>query len=442
MTSVWEQIIIGAVAVNDGVNFMIEDFTFTPAVKRPLFVRNVDSDGEALVRESHYTNAYMEMQVRCISVANGDIEAALKALGGLVDALQGCERIEGGEAVEWIPAGTELSYIAYALTADIEELPITATGDLAGWFLAQPVLKFKLTLRPFLYGEERVALAETESTELMQVVHVGGIKGDVPAEGRLIIRDKALQARRYAEWGQDVVEIESEPPAQDLQIWDEFTSLKTKLTTTATKIAYASPTYHVGSYRAKLRFDSPTATACLFRIRYNVGGGLREALAWSQPEGKESETEALSTFEIDLGEVTFPEPVRGGPTFEIELEGKSAAGEVEINILALSLVPTHRYGVAWDEEAGAGSAWVCVSGGRFEVASDYAMRWESASDYYATVRYRGSNFYLDPDGGAGRINRIAVKLRRANLREEEDLFGSDKQSVEVLVRERYLVPRA
>lgn len=203
----------GGLALNDGTAYTIdgETFVFRPAEKKPLWATNASANGDALVSEAHYGPSFFEFDVHAVPAATP--AAGLEALGKLLDAFQGCERIEGGEELLWTPAGTVTAYTAYVLLAEINDVPITVSGADAGWFLNAPLLKVKLTCRPFLYALERVVLAATESgAEPLQVAYVEGIKGDVPAEGRLVLTDKATQDRRFAEWGQDVVESKVNPP--------------------------------------------------------------------------------------------------------------------------------------------------------------------------------------------------------------------------------------
>jgi hypothetical protein len=84
----------------------------------------------------------------------------------------------------------------------------------------------------------------------------------------------------------------------------------------------------------------------------------------------------------------------------------------------------------------------CPPGRSLEIRSDAAERENPEGTYWSPVpRYRGANFYLDPAGDSGQINRIAVKMRRNDTKEEPDASLADKQSIEVRVRERFLSPR-
>src|SRR5262245_41187747 len=201
----YESLILGGLQLNDGVTYSVRSLQFTPAQKKQIWADNAAADGDVLFDESHYTPAYFELLLQIRPQTSTD--NALKKAGELLDRLQACERIEAGSTLEWKPGST--NYVAYALSADILEVPTENSGDMQGWLLRAPVLKVKITCRPFLYREERVAKAATESpAEPIQIIYVKELGGDVPAEARLILTDKATQNRRYAEIGWDVVSAE------------------------------------------------------------------------------------------------------------------------------------------------------------------------------------------------------------------------------------------
>jgi hypothetical protein len=84
----------------------------------------------------------------------------------------------------------------------------------------------------------------------------------------------------------------------------------------------------------------------------------------------------------------------------------------------------------------------CYAEQSIEFRSDGALRMDATGTYAGPPSvYRGSNFYLDPAGSSGRINRIATRMRRSDIAQEQDATVTDKQTVEVKVRERVLKPR-
>jgi hypothetical protein len=85
---------------------------------------------------------------------------------------------------------------------------------------------------------------------------------------------------------------------------------------------------------------------------------------------------------------------------------------------------------------------VCYSGKRIEFRSDGVERQDASGSYYGPPSMvRGGNLYLAPAGDSGRINRIAIRMRRNDIETEPDTNVTDRHTVEVLVTERYLIPR-
>jgi len=85
---------------------------------------------------------------------------------------------------------------------------------------------------------------------------------------------------------------------------------------------------------------------------------------------------------------------------------------------------------------------VCYAGRQIEFNSNGALRQDSTGTYDGQPDIsRGGDFYLDPAGESGRINRIAIRMRRNDIEVEPDNNVTDKHTVEVLVRERFLIPR-
>lgn len=85
---------------------------------------------------------------------------------------------------------------------------------------------------------------------------------------------------------------------------------------------------------------------------------------------------------------------------------------------------------------------VCYSGKQVEFNSEGCLRQDSTGTYDGPPSiYRGGQFYLEPEGDSGAINRIIVRMRRNDIEEEADLNVSDKHKIEVLATERFLMPR-
>jgi hypothetical protein len=203
-----EGFILDGFNLNDGNgSLVLEALEFIQAAKKPQWAENSSADGDLLVEEAHYTNSYFTHKVRFIGE---DMDEALALMGQLTDKLQKAERMaaRGGIPMLWTPAELSTTYTWWPLLGEYTEIPITPTGDLAGWFLALPVVSFKLTCRPFGYKPERVAVAPVQSALPVQAVLIPDVGGDVAAEARAILTDKAGQDRRHLEWGLDQVDGE------------------------------------------------------------------------------------------------------------------------------------------------------------------------------------------------------------------------------------------
>src|SRR5882672_1360358 len=277
MTSVFEKIVMNNITFNDQVKLSMESLVFTPAQAKPKFVENPNTDGVLLVEEPQFTQSYFDLVVRVLPVEK-NIDVGLAVVGEVLDALTTCARTEGGSQALWTPAASIQPYEAYAILGELLELPITPNGDLAGWFLASPVLKIKLTCRPFLFQEEKLVLSVAESTESFQTAYIKNVGGDVPAEGRIVFKDKATQKRRSVEWGQDTVSSEGGNPALQLKATSMTTtgylgSLTTRSGSLSTEVLKAAlvnkpqvicssgKLAHIGSYKLKLRIEASSQGA-------------------------------------------------------------------------------------------------------------------------------------------------------------------------------------
>lgn len=76
-----------------------------------------------------------------------------------------------------------------------------------------------------------------------------------------------------------------------------------------------------------------------------------------------------------------------------------------------------------------------------EIRSEGYFRQDSTGTYYGEFPPRGADLYLEPEGDSGAINRLVIVSRRNDVETEADSNVTDKISVEVRVRERFLVPR-
>lgn len=365
-----EKLELNGLNLNNGTTFVMESLTFTPAEPKPQYVTNSDTDGEELVEEPHFNNASFEAQIRLFPGGKKDMDAALVQVRELITKLQECARTEGGSPLKWTPAEATETLTWYAIMGELLEIPVELTGDTAGWLLKQPkpVIKIKLTCRPAGYTEERVVLSASTSTSPLQTVYVSGIKGDLPAEARIILTDKSGSDQRFAEVGQDLVTSEINPSLIITEKVLGFAGTETtKSGSQASKVVKASlPVVpvavcttgnleHTGRYRIKLRAQAAEYGA-LYRALYRSGDGPWTYGSWAEVPVKEE------WAEIDLGEVSFSKAAQGKQVGEIKIEGESVGliqeaeegvdppntpiTNVTSYVDTISLVPCRRYAVA------------------------------------------------------------------------------------------------
>lgn len=348
MTSIQEQIGLDGLEFNDGVLFSIEDgsFGFKSAQKQPQWIDNPDADGSALAYEPNYTNAEFAFSVRIEPKVTMDL--ALEAFGQIQTKLQKAERMrdQGGLPLSWTPAGSSETYTWYALLGELTDLPITAQGDLAGWFVNSPVIPVKITCRPFGYRPRRVVLTPATNATPLQVVELKEVGGDVPAEGVATLTDKAGVDRRHLEWGLDQFTGPSLITAASLSTTGFTGALKTRAgayslekvirgiaLTQATPLCGTGPLSCLGSYRVKARVYV-TSAAVRFQALYRTGDGPWKTLPPVVPP-------VINNFaEIDLGEVTFEELIAGTQKSEVKIEPFTTEGTSEPDVNYFELIPT------------------------------------------------------------------------------------------------------
>lgn len=194
-----EQFALDTLELNDGTNYFLESLSIPPARKKPEWVTGGDSDGATLARGPLYENAEIVARVRVVVQSTMDL--AIAKLAALGDKLQESERNQTGVAITWTPADGTIQATGRALSGEITDLPVTAQGDEAGWFVKTPVVTITLTRDPFWRGAEVSGGTTTASTLPVVTLELTSVAGDVPAEGRLVVTDAATQSRRLVRWG-------------------------------------------------------------------------------------------------------------------------------------------------------------------------------------------------------------------------------------------------
>ena len=336
---------IDGLNTNDEVNFALEELKFVPAKKNPQWIDNPDADGSALASEPNYSNGEFELKIRIVPQLTMD--AALAKWGELNSKIQKASlmRDQGGLSIVWTPAGSSRSYTCFALLGEISELPITPTGDLAGWFINAPVVTVKFVCRPFLYKEKRTLLGGTAAEVPLQTVELLGVGGDVPAEGELLVTEKSAVDRRHLEWGIDQFGGTLLITAASLTTAGFTGAVTTRsgaysaekvvrgvAISSWTTLCSSGNLANLGSYRIKLRVYV-TSSAARFRITYRVGDGVFKTLTAVAPP-------VINQWvELDMGEVTFEEVSKGTQRAEIRIQA-SASTTTEVDVNYLEEIPT------------------------------------------------------------------------------------------------------
>jgi hypothetical protein len=322
--------------------YSIEAFEPGVAAKRANFAGGPDTDGQVLVDDVHYDNVEATLRVRIWIADSTAMDSALAALGALVDKLQECERRDGGLPVRWTPANSTRTYTMYALLGAVDGLPIEATGDLAGWLVAKPVITIKLTRRPFLYGAE-VTGATQAATGPVALYWFGDDEtsaGDVAGEGRLIVSDTSGVARRHVEWGlisltaSDLVPATildsdslvttgfSGTPSTFTGAYDPDASgnsvISAAVTARQTAVCATGNQSHVGTFRVKARIYT-SASPVRVRLSWRAGDGALTASRYATPPV------SANWCEVDLGLVTIPRTQKGTQQWSGQIEAMATS---------------------------------------------------------------------------------------------------------------------
>jgi hypothetical protein len=354
-----EGLVLDSLNLNDGTNWLLRDLQLPAPKKRPEWAGNADSDGQALVRDPLFDNRVI------IAMLEGQpqvsMNAALDLIGKLSDKLEEAEKQEGGLGLVWTPATSSRTLTFYVLSGEIDERPMQMVGDNAGYFQYAPVVIVHFDCKPFGYGPEYTALAETGTSSIpLQTAVISNVPGDVPAEARLIVKDKAGQNRRHVEWGLEYRYLDQTTSLlldSDALVTTGFAGTGTTrtgaydsvgggssvirgtLATTVQPICGTGNQQHVGSYKVKARIWTASAGVTL-RFSYRDGGGSLRSLDWVAPP-------VIGNWaEVTLGEITLDPTASGTQRWTGQVEALSTTMLDTIDIDYLMLIPTERYGYA------------------------------------------------------------------------------------------------
>jgi hypothetical protein len=341
-----DTLVLNGLNINDETSYGLEAIDIPAPTKRLEWATSVDSDGEDLIRVPKYNNRVVTMTLRVGPQTTMDL--ALAKLGALIEQAQESELNPGGTPLEYSPAGSTKTYTLDVLTGAVAELPMVNEGPAAGFYAKVPQLKLVLTCKPFGRTAEVVGSPVANETGLSVVVlTIPTLPGDVPAEGRLIVKDTAAVGRRTVEWGIEnryynaatslVLDSEDMTPVAGAQS-TALNTLGAYKRAGATKGTIATtllpePTIcfetgalgHVGTFRVKHRMQISLGSESLpenvhVRLSYQDGEGPFRANTWQTPVlgGK--------LIEVDLGVVTITEKLTGTQRWAGRVEAYSDNG--------------------------------------------------------------------------------------------------------------------
>lgn len=431
-------------SLNDETNYGLEELDFGPPPKRLEWAQVADADGSDLVRQPLFENRVVTMKLRVGKQAS--MNAALEKVGSLVDLFQECEKNPEGSPLVWTPATGTKKYTLYALTGQITSVPIVIEGSSAGFYVFSPQLLCSLVCRPFGYGEEEeVRTAKSIETGLSIVTFtLASIKGDVPAEGRLVLKDTAKVGRRTAEWF-----LEQRYYNAETALFEGAESLTpvggakseaantgaykpgagTKLTIATTLVgestvcAETAALKHVGAFRVKCRgqvvLGSESVAGNVYvRLSYQDGEGPFRANEW-QPlilAGK--------YVELDLGPVTLTEKLTGTQKWvgRIEAYSANAAAKDVFHINYMVYGPTEGYGkAAGPTVTGGGTITAYDNFEAYTLASALNTKTPPVGAAWATSGAATDWEIIETSGGAG--NTKNKKVSRKTKSDAEPRFG-------------------
>lgn len=189
---------IGAAVGSPAGAFILQGYDVPPPNKRQEWAQGADIDGALLVRDPLFDNREITLRLRVAQQATMD--DALTQISLISKKLEEAEQQPDGLPLIWQPAGSTKRVTFYVLSGVVEGLPITLSGDDAGWFLRAPVVMLKLQCKPFWHGADITSSTTSAATPFVTTT-ITSVPGDVPALGRLLVTDAATQNRRYIEAG-------------------------------------------------------------------------------------------------------------------------------------------------------------------------------------------------------------------------------------------------
>jgi hypothetical protein len=381
------------------------------AAKRPTWLESPDADGQALLEDPRHGNRVLTFTLAYDRLASRD--AALAALGELVDKLEACGRTAGGLDLVWTPQDGSKSMTLHALLGEISDLPIEVGGQNSGWFRNGPVVVVTITCAPF---GELPSVAGTPTTATAYAVErtIDDVAGDAPALGTVRVTDEETAPLRWIEWGAGT---DTTSPiilaAADLNVSGFAGSLATgaqptpdggfvrgKAATTPTAICGTGAQPHVGEWRVICKARH-TNQGYHVRLSWRAGDGSYSPNAWTTIPAAAQEAD-VNWGRADLGLVSIP---AGLGQWDGRIEAYSDDAARDFDVGGIILIPTSLgYGYARAFRSAAAPTNVVADG--FSSGTDSATLDSGTADVGGTWALDGdltNSWVYNDDAFNGRV---------------------------------------
>ena len=332
--------------------FVLIGQDYPPPDLDPLQASSVDTEGEITV-QSRYKNRQITLTLRCYGTSASNL---MTHLGHLQQKMGKLNR-EGGTLQRIAPSTDTIVFDVVGASATVEQ------GKRASAVRAAEVV-VRLECRPFGRGAA-IQLSDKSETTLPYVSQVEtGIKGDVPALGRLVIDDDQGSSQWTVIWGIQSRHYSADASAA-LFFQAEGLTLQGAGAATSTALAGYSGTgsvlanalatsyqsvlssqatgggahwSHIGDFRVYARVAVPTANtgAVTVAAQWTAGDGR----VWTQNAEQAIPSAVEGVWRLaDLGMVSIAKAAAGTQRWELRLLAKSTVSGDDVHVDWLMLVP-------------------------------------------------------------------------------------------------------
>jgi hypothetical protein len=358
---------------NTALGYHLLEHAYPTPNRNTQFTASVDADGDAPV-SGRYENRTITMRVRVRAATSSDLMGALRNLQQKVGKIAA----EGGTLKRTVSNGDVLVF-------DLITAKIDVPSDQAFVKNLRADVALEFVAKPFGRMAEQDLGDNTETTLPVLVFTDTGVKGDVPALGRLVVDDDQAVDQFWLMWG---IQSRSYSSATTAELFYQAEALtaqggsstaagptgasgsgsnvmrNTSLrdvyqSVLSTQIASGSAHMtHLGNFRVFARVQVPTTNT----------GGVTVALEWSTGDFRRAtrnpdvalypSTSAPGVWEgtwriVDLGLVNLPKAVTGAQQWEGRILAKSTVIGDDLDIDWLVFAPVDEgFGIAQGVNAG------------------------------------------------------------------------------------------